>query len=85
MSQEMIDFIVEQSGGEEVLLADGFNEAVIGKDYNSQRVIYSVSKCVQILVDSQNMTTEEAIEYLEYNTLNCYVGENTPIWCYDML
>ena len=26
------------------------------------------------------MGEEEAIEYLEYNTFNAYIGDKTPIW-----
>jgi hypothetical protein len=29
------------------------------------------------------MSEEEAMEYFEYNVSNAYVGEKTPIWCYD--
>ena len=27
---------------------------------------------------------DDAIEYLEYNTFNAYVGEKTPIWVDDI-
>ena len=26
------------------------------------------------------MTDEEALEYLEFNTIGAYVGEDTPAW-----
>ena len=29
------------------------------------------------------MTEEESIEYFEYNVSGSYMGEKTPIWCYD--
>jgi hypothetical protein len=32
---------------------------------------------------SEGMTLEDAIDYLEYNTFNAYVGEYTPIWIED--
>jgi hypothetical protein len=63
------------------LKANGFDEAVIGVDLNTERLIYSVSKCIQVLC--RDMSEEEAMEYFEYNVSNAYVGEKTPIWCYD--
>ena len=86
MSQEIINYILEQNdNGEGILTADGFDEAILGLDYSSNRVIYSVKKCINILVDSNEFTQEDAIEYLEYNTFNAYVGEKTPIWCNDIV
>jgi hypothetical protein len=79
----MLNEIVEYFYDDEILKADGFDEAVIGIDQNSMRLIYSVKKCVEILV-LQGMSVEEAIEYFDFNTKGSYVGEKTPIWCDDM-
>lgn len=78
----MIENITENYTEEEFLIADGFNEAIIGLDEKSMRLIYSVTKCLEILMQD-NMTEEEAIEYFEFNISGSYVGEKTPIWCYD--
>ena len=58
-------------------------DAIIGIDGSSMRLIYSISKCIQIL--SKDMSEEDAIEYFEYNVSGSYVGEKTPIWCIDNL
>jgi hypothetical protein len=68
--------------GEDLLLADGFEDAIIGICHSSNRVIYSVKKCIDIL--SQEMDTEDALEHFYYNVAGGYVGEQTPIWCEDM-
>jgi hypothetical protein len=78
----MLDIIIEQYQDEEILIADGFDEAVIGIDTKSMRLIYSVSKCIEILC--RDMNEEKAIEYFEYNVSGSYVGEKTPIWCEDL-
>lgn len=78
----MLDIIIEQYQDEEILIADGFDEAVIGIDTKSMRLIYSVSKCIEILC--RDMNEEDAIEYFEYNVSGSYVGEKTPIWCEDL-
>ena len=68
---------------EDVLFADGFDEAIMGFEPNLCKVVYSRNKCVEILC--QDMSEEDAIDYLEYNTFNAYVGEKTPIWVDDLL
>ena len=80
---KMIDRILEWFPEDEILKADGFDDAIIGIDDSSMRLIYSVSKCIEIL--SQDMDEEDAIEYFEFNVAGAYFGEKTPIWCRDNL
>lgn len=63
----------------ELLQADGFDDAIIGLEPLSGKVIYDIDLMVSVLVD-EGLSSEEAIEYLDYNVLNAYVGENTPIY-----
>ena len=77
----MIDRIIEQYYEEEFLKADGFDEAIIGIEQNEMRLIYSVSKCLKIL--GKEMSETDAIEHFTYNVSGGYVGEKTPIWCWD--
>lgn len=79
----MLEGIVEYYQDEEILKADGFDDAVIGIDTQTMRLIYSVTRCVEILV-VDGMDVEEAIEYFDFNVRGSYVGEKTPIWCDDM-
>lgn len=67
---------------EEVLLAEGFDKALMGLDMISNRAIYDSKKMIQILMKDESMTLQEAVEYLEYNTWNAYVGDKTPIFLY---
>lgn len=79
----MLEGIIEYYQDEEFLKADGFDDAVIGVDTNTMRLIYSVRLCVEILV-LQGMDMFEAIEYFDFNIRGSFVGEKTPIWCEDM-
>ena len=79
----MIDKILNWFPEEEIIKANGFDEAIIGIDDSSMRLIYSVSKCIEIL--KKNMDEEEAVEYFDFNVKGSYVGEKTPIWCIDYL
>jgi hypothetical protein len=79
----MLDYILEWFSEDEFLIADGFNDAIIGVDDASMRLIYSVSKCIDIL--KKDMSEEDAVEYFEFNVKGAYMGDKTPIWCIDNL
>lgn len=79
----MIDKILDWFPEDEFLKADGFDDAIIGLDDESMRLIYSVSKCIDIL--KKDMEEEEAIEYFNFNIKGAYMGDKTPIWCIDDL
>ena len=81
---EMLEKILVWFPEDDILKADGFDDAIIGIDDASMRLIYSVDKCIRILIDG-GMTEEEAVEYFHYNTKCAWVGEQTPIWCTDDL
>jgi hypothetical protein len=61
---------------------DGFDEAFIG---TSQRInepmlaVYSYDKMVDLLMDRDGMEVDEAMEYIEYNCVGAWIGEQTPI------
>ena len=75
------DYILENyADSDDVLFADGLDDAIIGFSPNDWRVVYSREQCINILMVSDEMPEEEAIEYLEYNTFNAYMGDKTPIW-----
>jgi hypothetical protein len=79
----MLDLIIEQNPVEEFLKADGLDEAIIGYDDFTGRLIYSMSKIINILIENDGMTEEDALEHYYYNIHGGYVGEKTPIWCCD--
>lgn len=69
---------------EECLIADGFDDAVIGIVYGDHpKTVYSVSKMLDILTTDEEMTREDAVEFFEYNIAGAYFGEKTPIYVYD--
>jgi len=67
-----------------MLKADGFDDAVIGNCYDvavqEDRLVYSVNKCIKVLMDRDGMSDGEAREYLEHNTLCAYVDKSQPIF-----
>ena len=55
-----------------------YEQAIIGQDDASLRVVYSADKIIEIL--SEEMTPQEAEEFYEYNILGAYMGDMTPIY-----
>lgn len=79
------ELIIEMySHTEDILFADGWDECIIGFDPVGWKVIYSRSLCIAKMCHDDKINEEEAVDYLEYNTFNAYVGENTPIFADDL-
>ena len=73
------DELVDNFDEEELLFADGFDDAILGVCSSSYRVVYSVEEMIRILMD-EGMEYIDAIEHLSFNVINAYVGEKTPIY-----
>ena len=66
----MMDEIREYFSGEGFIMYDGFDRAVLGIEPNDNRVIYSYRVCIEILMDEQEMSYIDAVEFfnnLEFN------------------
>jgi|TARA_R100001163_G_C5063582_1_gene200911 hypothetical protein len=68
-----------------IITIDGFDKAIMGRSciwertgHREDRVVYSGEKIVEILVERDGMTSDEALEYIEFNIEGAYVGEQTP-------
>ena len=61
------------------LKADGFDEAIIG--YTTQGlIVYNINKMIDILMQRDGMGHIDALEYLDFNVFNAYVGETQPLY-----
>ena len=71
---------------EGVLLADGFEEALIGigHRFTLAVAVYDRQKCLDILMSRDGMTDEEAEEYLSFNVEGAFMGEHTPVFVEKM-
>ena len=71
---------------DKILLADGFEEAFMGVVESfgtAPKACYNLGQCLDILmcgkgIEDTPMTYDEAVEYMEFNVTQAYVGENTP-------
>ena len=83
----IVDFIYDQLGDTIAMTADGFDDAIIGigsRCGQPDLIVYDVDKCLDILVDGDGMSYEEAQEYFSFNVEGAWVGEGTPIWLHRL-
>ena len=72
-----------QEQNPEALTADGFDDAIMGIAYRAGSeplVAYSISQCIQVLMDRDGMSHDEASEFFEFNVLGAFVGPGTPVF-----
>lgn len=79
----MINKIAEIYNENEFIKFDGFDNAIIGIDDINMKLIYSTSKCIEILIIKMGFNEDEAIDYFYYNLKSIYFGDKTPIFCID--
>ena len=62
----------------DILKIDGFDNAIIGVQEGIQpRLVYNLWKIVDVL--KEDMSEEDALDYIAYNITGAYVGESTPV------
>ena len=68
-----------------VMVMDDYDEAVIGMTLDN-RLIYSLDKIRQILMDVDGMTQEDAEDYISYNIVGSINpnDDRYPILAYDL-
>jgi len=68
----------------ETLLADGFEKALVGvAEQGGMRkvlAVYDKTKCIEILMNRDNWSEEDANEFFDYNVIGAYMGDYTPIF-----
>jgi hypothetical protein len=68
---------------EGAILLDGLEDAIIGvvEEFgNGRRVLYSVDKIINILMERDGMTDSEAYEFYDFNILGLHAGEQNPVF-----
>ena len=66
----------------------GLDEAIVGTsltvDDELPRLAYSVEKILEILMNRDGMTRDEAQEFFDFNIFNAYMGEYNPSFIFHM-
>ena len=61
---------------------DGFDRAIIGvgeRNNTDSMIVYDYDKMIKILVARDDMSYEEAQEYIDFNIVGAWIGDTTPI------
>lgn len=81
---------------EERILEAGYEDVVILANYSYDtallgvtedgRAVYDYEKMIRWLIDTEGWTQEEAIEWIEYNTIRAlpYMGDKAPLIMYPL-
>ena len=69
------------AGYEDILyfVNPSYDDALIGVTALDNRAVYDYEKMIYHLIKEEDMSWEEAAEFIDCNTLSAYFGEGTPI------
>lgn len=87
LRKDLIDYL-EECGYEDSIIFENpsYDSAVVGISDTGQ-VCYSYTKMVEHLVETDSMDEEEAMEFIDYNTIRslpyCHPSDKRPIVIYD--
>ena len=82
----LFDIVAEVCGDDAVILRNpDYADAIIGTTSDG-RVVYDFDRMVDCLVEEDGMTAEEAVEFIEYNTVRAlpYAGARAPVIMYPI-
>lgn len=85
MSRENKELLVEMGYEDAVILENpDYDSAIIGVS-ESGRVIYDYDKMVEWLMETDGMTQEDAVDFIDYNTIRALpYFANSPIIMYPL-
>lgn len=72
---------------EDILLCDGLEDAFLGVCHRFGQppvAAYSVEKIIEVYMNRDGMTYEEAVEFYEFNVVGAWVGDRTPVFVSQM-
>jgi len=67
----------------DALVIDGFDGAIMGVGERINLgpvVVYDTEKIINIMIERDGMTYEEATEFFDFNIIGAWMGEFTPIF-----
>ena len=60
----------------EAMLADGFDDAIMGMcvQFGAEPLVaYDYEKCISILIERDDLTRTEAIDYIQFNVIGAFI------------
>lgn len=82
-NNKTLNFLTEVYRKESLNEIDGFDDAIIGVEVETKKLIYSTTKCIKLL--SETMSKEEAIDYFYTEIYSEKETFENIIFCEDYL
>jgi hypothetical protein len=80
----IIEQIITDYPEESFYVAYGFDDAIIGFDEVGRRLVYDMDKVIDILI-LDGMTYDDAVKFYDFEILDAYIGQGTPIFVKNYL
>jgi hypothetical protein len=81
---KLVNFLEQNYPEEEFILADGLELAFVGvkKRRKGKKLVtcYDSEICLAVLMENGIGSYQDALEYFEYNVLDAWVGDKTPLF-----
>jgi hypothetical protein len=58
---------------------EGMDKAIIGVTARDDAIVYDGHRILELLSENNGISREDALEFMEYNIIDLYVGEHTPV------
>ena len=67
---------------DDMLKVDGLDRAIIGigRQFSQQFFVYDYDKCIEVFMTRDDMSEEDAREWMEVNVVGAYMGPGTPTY-----
>lgn len=83
--RELQEYLADRFGGFALFEPEYYDDGIVGVT-DEGNVVYSYEKLAGALMEHDGMTHEEAVEWLDYNTVRTvpFMGKFKPIIIYDI-
>lgn len=84
-NKEKVEEFLGEDAERTVILYDNpsYEGALVGIT-TDDRAVYSYDKMVESLMKEDNISEEDAVEFINYNTLGAYIDPKQPIVIFDI-
>lgn len=85
--EDLKEYITERGYEDTIVFENPSYVTAVAGLTDDGRVVYDFDEMVNFLVETDGMEPEEAIEFIEYNTIRAipYFGPNAPIVMYPIM
>jgi len=86
MNKEIIKDIIKEKNNLVSFLPEIYDDALIGTGTKDNKVIvaaYDIDVIIELIIENQEKSEIEALEYIENILKNSYAGKNEPVFICD--